>query len=122
MKQEKSIKQHPLCGEGINRSAKKSKHNTNNIATNNIAGNAGFIIAIICAFLSWTLVLPEEDLAFQLSSFLSSFEYILYTLISIGLLLSVVGIIVGMFDPPHKLTICGFIISLIDLVIFMVLR
>lgn len=117
MKQEKSIKQHPLCGEGINRSAKKSKHNTNNIA-----GNAGFIIAIICAFLSWTLVLPEEDLSFQLSSFLSSFEYILYTLISIGLLLSVVGIIVGMFDPPHKLTIYGFIISLIDLVIFMVLR
>lgn len=117
MKQEKSIKQHPHCGEGINRNAKKRKYNTNNIA-----GNAGFIIAIICAFLSWTLVLPKDDLSFQLSSFLSSFEYILYSLISIGLLLSIIGIIDGMFDPPQKLTICGFIISLINLIVFMVLH
>ena len=29
MKQEKSDKQHPHGGEGLNRSAKKSKHNTN---------------------------------------------------------------------------------------------
>lgn len=60
----------------------------------NGVGTAGFIMALICACLSW---LPGVNIFFWFA----------------GLVLS----IVGMFKQPRGLAIAGFVISMIDIII-----
>lgn len=64
----------------------------------NGVGTAGFVIALICAFLSW---LPGVN----------------FLLWFIGLLLS----FIGMFKRPRGLAIVGFIISIIDIILIVAL-
>ena len=118
MEQDRPVKQCPYCGEDISINAKKCKHcgewltekpvplhNTTAapqpqvVVTqveyrSNGVGTAGFVIALICAFLSW---LPGVNVFLWF----------------IGLLLS----FIGMFKRPRGLAVAGFLISIIDIIL-----
>lgn len=127
--EEKTVqtKQCPFCGEEISVNAKKCKHcgewlidkseiiskkddesvpqsvvqpqvivNQLEHKSNGI-GVAGFVLALICAILSW---LPGVNLVLWFLGLLFSF--------------------IGMFKKPKGLAIVGFVISIIDIIIMVV--
>lgn len=129
MEKEKVVKQCPYCGEYIGMNAKKCKYCgewlTGTPATHqpqetiyrtNGAGLAGFVIGIIC--ICFTLINISEDNEIGLIIIFNNFfNKILFSLISAGMLLSIIGI----FFRPREWAIAGFLISIINLVIFMLL-
>jgi hypothetical protein len=122
MEEEKLTKQCPYCGEEISIHAKKCKycrewlvddpviHQPAQPASqpqvvvteverkSNGVGTAGFVIALICACLSW----------------LPGVNAILWF---IGLMLS----FFGMFKRPRGLAIIGFLISILDIIIIVMI-
>lgn len=70
---------------------------TTNSAPRNGVGTAGFIVALISLFFSWA----------------PGFGWILW---AVGLILS----FIGMFKTPRGLAITGFILSLIDIILLVV--
>ena len=122
MEQERASKHCPYCDEIIAVNAIKCKHCgewltekragqqappppvSQQVVINQVehksngVGTAGFVISLICAFLSW---LPGVN----------------FVLWFVGLLLS----FIGMFISPRGLAIVGFLISIIDIIIILVL-
>ena len=122
MEEEKLTKQCPYCGEEISIHAKKCKycrewlvddpviHQPAQPASqpqvvvteverkSNGVGTAGFVIALICACLSWV----------------PAVKAILWF---IGLMLS----FIGMFKRPRGLAIIGFLISILDIIIIVMI-
>ena len=113
MDQERTTNQCPYCGEDISINAKKCKHCgewlsekpsyqpaphqqvvVTQVERSNGVGTAGFVIALICACLSW---LPGVNVFLWF----------------IGLLLS----FFGMFKRPRGLAVIGFLISIFDIIL-----